>query len=785
MAAVAVLGMVAVGTVGSDLHFRPPAIPLFTTDPFMQTWVRGDNATADVVTHWDGQKKEMMAIVRVDGVAYRALGACAPAGTGRPAGATGAYQQGVDCGGSDLKPCGPKGCAMPDSATRIDCEAKCNATYQCEGYVWTAKGCDSQSMQHSMCWLKGGQCSITNKKCRNYRYLPSSAARTQSCPSLEAKPLSVTANPTRTIFSLGVGGKVMVNMTFLSTMFTDDYVRLSRPVYYLDFAVASLDGSPHAVSVYFDASAEHTVNAPATEAVQWGDWKASGLSGVRIGSQAQNVLGLKGDRVNINWGYLYLAATGGSTVWAGSVGKSRAAFAASGALPAAGDTRQPRMAADDLPGISTAVDLGSVLTPVHHVTMLAYDDIDSVYFFGSKYKGFWTQTYSSITDAIEVAEPEFTEMLAKSEAHDAALLANLTVAGGEKFAAVSALAYRQTLAATKLVWNHDRNVMWNFLKEISTNGDMQTMDVIFPGSPMLLYSNPNLLRLLLEPVLAYAANETYIQFTNPYSPHQLGTYPIANDTTARQEPMPLENSGNMLLMLLAILQRDPTHDASFLLPKYYPMLQSWADEMILKLPFPANQICTDDFTGPLGNNSNLGAKGMVALEAFAQICHFMPSSVGTGCDKYSNIASSYAKVWMQYADAADHYKIAYGWNSSSWSIKYNLLWQKLLKLDGPFPYDEVVTQREVPFYLKQANEYGIPMDLRHTYVKTDWLSWAAVMGNDATSFGQIWDLIFKFANETSTRVPLTDLYDTTTGAAASGGFIARPVMGGVFAKMLL
>ncbi len=59
------------------------------------------------------------------------------------------------------------------------------------------------------------------------------------------------------------------------------------------------------------------------------------------------------------------------------------------------------------------------------------------------------------------------------------------------------------------------------------------MDVIFPGSPMLLYSNPNLLRLLLEPVLAYAANETYIQFTNPYSPHQLGTYPIASELFAQ------------------------------------------------------------------------------------------------------------------------------------------------------------------------------------------------------------------------------------------------------------
>ena len=79
---------------------------------------------------------------------------------------------------------------------------------------------------------------------------------------------------------------------------------------------------------------------------------------------------------------------------------------------------------------------------------------------------------------------------------------------------------------------------------------------------MLLYSEPELLKLLLVPVLAYAHNETFIRFSNPYSPHQLGTYPIANDTTERLEPMPLENSGNMLFMLLAIVRRDPARDAA-------------------------------------------------------------------------------------------------------------------------------------------------------------------------------------------------------------------------------
>lgn len=69
------------------------------------------------------------------------------------------------------------------------------------------------------------------------------------------------------------------------------------------------------------------------------------------------------------------------------------------------------------------------------------------------------------------------------------------------------------------------------------------MDVIYPASPALLHSNPELLKLLLIPVLAYANNETFIKFGNPFSPHQLGRYPIANATTKQQEPMPMENTG--------------------------------------------------------------------------------------------------------------------------------------------------------------------------------------------------------------------------------------------------
>ena len=135
---------------------------------------------------------------------------------------------------------------------------------------------------------------------------------------------------------------------------------------------------------------------------------------------------------------------------------------------------------------------------------MAYDDVKSVNYFGELLAGYWTRTYGTIQNATAAAYAEHDAMLAKSESHDAALTNKLSKFG-EEYATLCALSYRQTLAATKLVWNDDKQTVWNFLKEISTNGDMQTMDVIYPASPMLLYTNPELLKLLLIPVLAYVS----------------------------------------------------------------------------------------------------------------------------------------------------------------------------------------------------------------------------------------------------------------------------------------
>ena len=413
-----------------------------------------------------------------------------------------------------------------------------------------------------------------------------------------------------------------------------------------------------------------------------------------------------------------------------------------------------------------------------------------------------------MADMLVTARNEWPQIAKRCEQHDADLWANLTAVGGEEYAAIGSLAYRQTLSALKLVWNEEKQEEWLFVKEISTNGDMQTMDVIFPASPMLLYLQPDLIPLMLRPVLAYAANETSVVYSSPYSPHQLGVYPIADATTESQEQMPIENSGNMMLMILGVLraqgqeqqqqqqqQQGAAADTAWFV-EYMPMLRMWADYMAEGLPFPANQLSTDDMMGKFPNNTNLAAKGIIALKAFGEVCALVNQTDPT-CAAYGEAAQGYAQTWeaLSYTEVGgNHYKISFNARDSAYSLKYNLVWQKLLDLDGPFSDD--VYSTEVAHYIGQANRYGPPLEsdidgtrtVFATMTKLDWLSWVAAMAPTDEQFHTLFHPVFDMANTTRSRVPLTDLYDTHTGLSFSGMvdfFIDRPVVGGVFARALL
>ena len=245
--------------------------------------------------------------------------------------------------------------------------------------------------------------------------------------------------------------------------------------------------------------------------------------------------------------------------------------------------------------------------------------------------------------------------------------------GGEKYARLAALAYRQSLAAHKLVAAPDGKTPYYFPKENFSCGCISTVDVIYPAAPVLLLLNPHLVEASLAPVMDYVKSG---KWPFPYAPHDLGTYPLANGRDPTKiETMPVEESGNMLILFAAIAKAEG--NAAFA-EKYAPILQQWADYLVDKGLDPENQLCTDDFAGHLAHNTNLSIKAILGLGSYAQILEMEGKKESAG--HYRTKAQEFAKRWVEMARRRRPLRLAFD-KPGTWSQKYNLVWDKILGLN--------------------------------------------------------------------------------------------------------
>ena len=92
---------------------------------------------------------------------------------------------------------------------------------------------------------------------------------------------------------------------------------------------------------------------------------------------------------------------------------------------------------------------------------------------------------------------------------------------------------------------------------------------------------------------------------------------------------------------------------------------------------------------------------------------------------------------------------------------------------------------ELAYYMSKAKRFGIPLDSRHTYTEPTWIGLFAALARTDAEFASLIEPIWEYANSTSSRLPFADLYDTVTGRDSSRGMHARPVIGALFARMLV
>lgn len=394
---------------------------------------------------------------------------------------------------------------------------------------------------------------------------------------------------------------------------------------------------------------------------------------------------------------------------------------------------------------------------------------------GNTMTALWKTAYSTGLDAMVAHYNDYSTAVSDSSSLDSQISSDTSSAGGSNLTTVASLAVRQVFGAVAPAIGSEQTYL--FMKEISSDGDTNTVDVIFPAMPIFFYLNETLIKLLLDPL--YVNQESGL-YPNTYAEHDLGVWPNAlGYPSGNDEAMPLEECGNMLILTLGYAQR--SGDTAYL-TKHFAKMAQWAGYLVDEALIPANQISTDDFAGSLANQTNLALKGIIALKAMGEIGNLTGNA--TAASYYGGVADDYLPQWVGYGlnNASDppHTMLDYN-DPTSHGVLYNLYADRLLGLD--FVYDYIYTIQS-NFYPTVAIEYGVPLDTRHDWVKSDWEMFAASIAEESTRELLI-NLLVKWINETPQTTPYGDLFDGATGGYTGADFTARPVLGGTFALLAL
>ena len=565
-------------------------------------------------------------------------------------------------------------------------------------------------------------------------------------PVLQQTECHVGATVTHYRFE-GTNG-LSAEIDFTTPRLTDDLDVFSRPVTYMTVRVKGAKD----VCVRAEITEAWATNDDKAS-MEWATNNVAGVCDISVERTDQTPFSIRGDRKRTNWGRVHLVGP-----ITDRAGYHHAA-------------ERERCIKDNASCHSTTF-------------LLAYDNVKSVRFFGAELVDWWRRGGKTFDLMLAEAIADAPMLETKCRAFDAKFRADMEKIGGEKYATIAELAWRQSFAACKFVANTDGE-SFLFSAENDSGGMIGTTDVFYPQFPHLLYSSLTLAKASLAPTCIYAASTNW---PYAYAPHDLGLFPVAEgqyygmkkgqsvgggtDDTYR---MPVEECGNMLILLAAVTKAEGNVDFA---GRWWSEVTKWAEYLARFGYDPGNQLCTDDFAGHLAHNANLSVKSIIALSAYALMAD-MRGEKDTAA-KYRKMATAMVPMWIEAAKggALGASRIAFD-KPGTWSLKYNLVWDRVLGL-GLFPSE--VAEAELKAYRSLARPYGVPLDCRKNYTKADWLVWCGALTGRRTDLEFACEGLYRFLDETPDRIAFGDWYMADSSLYIH--FIARSVVGGVFMPTL-
>ncbi|CZT15638.1 related to glutaminase A [Ramularia collo-cygni] len=525
-----------------------------------------------------------------------------------------------------------------------------------------------------------------------------------------AMTVNVSFSSTRTLFKLAADG-VNFTLDFFSPVYPKNYSLQSLPYSYL--TVNATSSSPRRIQIFSAIDQTWTAQNGQSD-INYATTCKTGF--FQLHNPNETPFTEIDDQAT--WGTVVFGTSADANIThaANAANTVYKAFLNHGNLASVNSTAS----GTNLAAISK--DLGDVDSDGACVTFAVGFQRDSaIDYLGEVQTGVHRALWPEIPDAFDFFIGNYDNAYAASLAFDSTVRSRAeSVSGdfGSQYADILEASVRQTFAAYELtVPDNDRTAApWAFLKEISSDGNTNTIDLIFQTWPIFISLNPEWIKWQLQPVLSYLACG---RWPKKYVIHDIGThYPNATGhDDGNEESMPLFETSSMFILLYTyqLFSNDTSLTA-----EYAHLLPGWAEYLVENSLYPSSQLISVDAIPATPNQTALAIQSAIGLNAASKLLQNT---------SYADTAHSFAKTIYNDAlglngatvNESAHFTYNYG-GSETWNVLFASYSDVLLNLTT-FP--QTAWDLQSDWYLSQIQDAGLAFagpvsDRGVDWALTDW-----------------------------------------------------------------